>query len=259
MSNLLSRINPDTTVHSLYYTDAFATKTNEGGGVAQLIKLAKNILMLFERCMKYLGKTLYLPQVSKAITHLDITCKTLIVNRIVRSSTDFRKTLSESTGVSEKLIYDTLSFAGDILTVSGFFGAGIAKASVVTGLMNGFIDTKNHLGKVSDNDSATENDFNFKCSLYKYVTPLTLGLVKNPILSSENPVELRRLAMLKVLRDIISIATGIIALVLIATGISLVSELALLTVSTLSIVLGLGTKVLEENTSHKVALLNLSK
>jgi len=256
MSNFFSS-TPNTTAYPIYYADAFATKVNEGSGVSKLIKLARNILMLFKRAMEHIGRTFYLPQISKAISHFDIACKTTLLNKIFSSSTNFKKTLNKSTGLSEKLIYDTLDLTGDILAASGFFGAKIAKASNVTSLINTFIDTKKDLGKVSKNDEAAESRFNFKCSVYKYLSPLTLGMVKHPLFSEENPVELRRIAMLKVVKDIISISTGIIAVVGIATGVSLVSELALLIVSTLSIILGFGINMLEENTSYKVVQLNL--
>ncbi len=256
MSSFFSS-TPNTTAYPIYYADAFATSVNEGGGVSKLIKLARNILMLFKRAMEHLGKTLYLPQISKAISHFDIASKTTLLNKIFSSSTNFKKTLNKSTGISEKLIYDTLDFTGDILAASGFFGARIAKASNITSLINTCIDTKKDLGKLSKNNDAAERKFNFKCSVYKYLSPLTLGMIEHPLFSEENPAELRRLAMLEVIKDIISISLGIIAIVGIVTGISLISDFALLTISTSSIILSLGISTLKKNTSHQVAKLNL--
>jgi len=259
MNALLS--NPNTTSRPIYFADAFATKVNEGSGVAQLIKLARNILMIAREIMKDVGRVFYLPEVSRAISRLDTTFKTLIFNKAISSVVEWKKTLNNtlknSSGMSEKLVRDTLEVATDALTISGMFGVGIAKASSITGLVSTLIDTKGHLEKVSKNDSAAEKNFESKCQIRRYLTPLTLGMIKNPILTEEDPTELRKIAMLKVAKDIISIVTGILAVVALV-DIVFVSEIILLAVSTFSIILSLTTKVLEENTSHKVALLNLS-
>jgi hypothetical protein len=253
---------PNTRCSSIFYLESFADIVNKSPGSYKLVSLVEKILKILLYIFESLGIALQVPKIKKTISALSMTCKGMALNKLLATSVDFVKTF-DSSKVSEKMLYNTSEFLGDICIISGYAGiAGIARFSKITGLLNTIIDSKNHVGKLIETDSAKIKNFKAKISINKYVRMLTLGVIKHPIMTEENPEEIRKIAMIKVAKDILSLFTSIVAvLVLIAEfmvvpPIIMVPKIYILGISTIALTLNLTARIMDKTTSHKVALFN---
>lgn len=251
---------PNSQCYAWDVVDAFKTEINKDDGVHKFFKILKNVALIAIAILTAVGSTIYLSSLNSAAALLGTVTSLTVLTKIFSSICSVKEDFtSPSTGWVD-FIYDILNLSVDSCLIaglgSGFQAPLFIKASTV--FFYG-VDTKNSVEKLDKQTDEKIVSFRNKCSRAAWISPLTLGLIQHPLKSTEDPSEMKNIYMMKTLKNTIGLALGILALVGALYGVTLLSKLAILVISTFTTSLSLATKVYADVTSHKMTLINAKR
>ncbi|PIS00261.1 MAG: hypothetical protein COT84_08305 [Chlamydiae bacterium CG10_big_fil_rev_8_21_14_0_10_35_9] len=235
---------------------AIATRAGKEDGPYKVDQFLKKNAELFIHIAQKIGRgESHIPALQRASKFLGTAAQATILTKILGSSSSFFNAVdnvvsSKGSGDLAPLtfVHDTLEFASDVVILGALIGVNKLFSVVkVMDLTNSVIEFYTNWSKYEENDA----------KIAGYDENLTYHLgdranFEHPVVRAENPHEMKTVYMLKLASKVLSVASGIIAVVGMLTNMVLVSSTALLGISILGTLLAFSANVYKDVSSHQM-------